>query len=514
MAKKQTVAIIDLGSLSLRLKVFEISYKECPKEIESVRRFLSLGAQTYRYGIISAKQVEELCEILTSFVLKMREYKLSEVICVATSAFREARNRDFVVEQIRLRTGLSVSILDNAQERFYHNLAVKEFMPNFDKAISSGTVILDIGAGSIQSTVFDKSSFVFSQNMLLGSLRISELLSDLERQTTHYAKVLEEFISHDLEDYHAIEPKGISYQNMIAFGSDIGFIKVLSGFSPREYCFLSKKRFMETYDYLLKTKPADLILSENIPTATANLLLPTVMIIKKSLEYAGVDGIHMPATSLCDGIMFYNAWEKFGLELQYDPAQDMISAARHISKRYRYDKKHADQVEKSAMLIFDATRRQHGLSERDRLLLQLAAILHEVGKYINVSSHSSRSYHIIHTTEVIGLNESERELVAYTTRFYTQSDLFSDRYFQYLPLEMKNKISKFSAILRLADALDSSHKQKIRNVSITSNAETLAISFESSEDITYEMWAFEMKTDLYLQVFGTTPVLKPRRQII
>ena len=350
--------------------------------------------------------------------------------------------------------------------------------------------------------------------MLLGSLRISELLSDLERQTTHYAKVLEEFISHDLEDYHAIEPKGISYQNMIAFGSDIGFIKGLSGFSPREYCFLSKKRFMETYDYLLKTKPADLILSENIPTATANLLLPTVMIIKKSLEYAGVDGIHMPATSLCDGIMFYNAWEKFGLELQYDPAQDMISAARHISKRYRYDKKHADQVEKSAMLIFDATRRQHGLSERDRLLLQLAAILHEVGKYINVSSHSSRSYHIIHTTEVIGLNESERELVAYTTRFYTQSDLFSDRYFQYLPLEMKNKISKFSAILRLADALDSSHKQKIRNVSITSNAETLAISFESSEDITYEMWAFEMKTDLYLQVFGTTPVLKPRRQII
>lgn len=512
MAKKQTLAIIDVGSLSIRLKIFELTPKESPKEIESVRRFLALGAETYQRGIISAEQIVELCEILAGFVLKMKEYRISNSVCVATSAFREAKNRDFVVEQIRLRTGLNVEILDNAQERYCHNLAVKELMSGIEKIIQNGTLILDIGAGSIQSTVYDKSEFVFSQNMLLGSLRISELLSDLERQTAHYASVLEEFISHDLEDYHAVEPKGINFQNMIAFGSDIGFIKGLSGLSPREYCFLPRKRFLETYDFLLKTKPEDLVLSRNIPSATASLLLPTALIIKKSMEYAGVDGIHMPAASLCDGVMYQYAWEKTGYELKMDPNADTISAVRHISKRYRYDKKHSEQVEKHALAIFDSTKRQHGMGDRERILLQSAAIMHEVGKYIHVTNHSSRSYQIIHTTEIIGLNREERETVAYTARFYTQADLFSDRYFQYLPTDQRITVSKLTAILRMADAMDASHKQKLKNVSIVSLPDSLSISFDCNEDLTYELWAFGVKTDLYKQVFGAVPVLKPRRQ--
>ena len=294
MSSKQTVAVIDLGSLSLRMKIFQLNRKESPKEIESLRRFLALGAQTYRYGSISESQVAELCEILSGFVIKMKEYKISKSLCVATSAFREAENRDFVVEQIRLKTGLVVQILDNATERYYHTLSLKELMGDFEKIIQTGTLILDLGAGSIQTSVFDKSEFIFSQNMLLGSLRISELLSDLEKQTPHYKEVLEEFISHDLDDYHAVEPKGIEYRNMIAFGSDIGFIKGLAGFSPREYCFFTEKKFLEVFDYLLKVKPTDLVLTRNISSATANLLLPTALIIKKTLESTGLEGIHIP----------------------------------------------------------------------------------------------------------------------------------------------------------------------------------------------------------------------------
>ena len=512
MAKKQTLAVIDVGSLSIRLKIFELAAKENPKEIESVRRFLSLGAETYQRGLISSEQILELCEILSGFVLKMKEYRISHSICVATSAFREARNKDFVVEQIRLKTGLSVIVLDNAQERYCHNLAVKELMNGIEKIIQSGTLILDIGAGSIQSTVYDKSEFVFSQNMLLGSLRVSELLSDLERKTAHYTSVLEEFITHDLEDYHAVEPKGINYQNMIAFGSDIGFIKGLSGLSPREYCFLPRKLFLETYEYLQKTKPEDLVLSRNIPSATASLLLPTALVIKKSLEYTGLDGVHMPAASLCDGVMYQYAWEKTGFALKMEPTRDIVSAVRHISKRYRYDKKHSEQVEKHALTIFDDTKRLHGMGDRDRLLLQLAAILHEVGKYIHVTNHSSRSYQIIHTTEIIGLSSEEREIIAYTAWFYTQSDLFSDRYFQYLPSDQKITVSKLAAILRIADAMDASHKQKFRDVSVISTSDTFSILFDCSDDLTYELWAFGNKTDLFQQVFGVTPVLKPRRQ--
>ena len=299
---------------------------------------------------------------------------------------------------------------------------------------------------------------------------------------------------------------------MIAFGSDIGFIKGLSGLSPREYCFLPKKRFLYTYEYLLKTNPTYLVLSKNIPSATASLLLPTALIIKKSLDYTGLDGIHMPAASLCDGVMYQHAWEHFGFQLRMDPTHDTISAARHIGKRYRYDKKHAEQVEKHALLIYDSMRRQGGLGDRERLLLQLAAILHETGKYIHVSNHSMSSFDVVHTTEIIGIDQDEREIIAYTVRFYTQSDLFSDRYFQYLPAKQRTTISKLTAILRIADAMDSSHRQKLRNVTMISLPDSLNINCDSDQDLTYEIWDFDIKKDLFRHVFGSTPTLKPRRQ--
>jgi len=513
MAKMKFAAVIDLGPLALRLKIFETAEKEKPREVESARVFLSFGAKTYRESLISTRNVAEICEILASFVLKLKEYKLEDAICVATSSFREAGNRDFIIEQIRLRTGLRITVLDNAQERYYHNLAVKENQPDFLQIIDTGTMMLDIGAGSIQATVYDKSDFIFSQNMLLGSLRVSEMLSDLERQTTHYADVLEEFISQDLDDFHAVEPKGITYSSLIAFGGDLGFIKSLAGLSPREYCFLTKKKFMDVYEMLLRTKPAELVLSRNIPSANVSLLLPTAILIKKMLDYTGLEGVHLPAASLSDGVMYHHEWENNGFKLVIDPVLDVVSAARHIAKRYRSDKKHTENVEKFALMLFDSSKRLHGMKEKERLLLSIAVILHEVGKYIHVSKHTARSYHIINTTEFIGLNESEREVVACVARFYTKSDLFLDRFYLYLPPEQRTVVSKLSAILRIADSMDASHKQKLRNVSMTVLPDSLVILCESSQDLTFEQWAFEKNTDLFSQVFGITPVLRQRRQL-
>ena len=94
MAKNKYSAVIDLGSLALRLKIYQNSEDKSPREVESARSFLSFGAQIYRMGNVSSEQVTEICEILNAFQTKLKEYKISDVICVATSAFREAGNRE------------------------------------------------------------------------------------------------------------------------------------------------------------------------------------------------------------------------------------------------------------------------------------------------------------------------------------------------------------------------------------------------------------------------------------
>ncbi|MBO4636861.1 MAG: HD domain-containing protein [Clostridiales bacterium] len=510
MAKK-LVAVIDIGSITARLKIFEVGSKNGPKVIEAVRKVTLIGTYSYRSGKIEKSQLDEICDCLLGFDVKLREYKVSKVICVATAALRNAGNREVIVEQVRIRTGFKIEILDNSMERFYQNLAVEQAMPEFPDLVSEGTMILDIGSNSLQATVYDKGEFVFSQNMVLGSLRIYEMLSDLQTKTTHYEDVLEEFIAQDLEDYHAVEPKGIVYKHMIAFGGEMGYIKYLAGLKNNESCIIDKDLFLKVYDYLIRTSPSELTLNNRIPSNVSPLLLPAALIIKNMMEYTGADRIHMPHASMSDGIVYaYYAKDAIpGFSKKIE--EDMIRAARNVAKRYKTDRKHIEFVEKAAMEIFDASSKVTGLKSRERLLLRLSAILHEVGKYVHATDHNEAAYALIKYTDLIGLDSDELDIIANVVRLYAKQDPYENYSYQNLPTNKKIMVSKLTAILRVADSMDASHRQKVKKVTVTASAEKLQIVLEASEDMSFEQWSFEHRSVLFEEVIGIKPQLRVRR---
>lgn len=512
MKKKQMLAVIDIGSLSTAMKIFSISPDKAPEVIESIRMFLPLGTYTYRDGYISEQEsLSSLSRILNDFLETLRTFKVQKMICVATSAFREAKNRDFVIEQIRLRTGFSVEILDNSMERYYRNLVLKETLDGFSELIADGTLILDMGAGSIQTTLFSGGSLVFSQNMLLGPLRIADLYADLSRDTSRPRDILEEHISRVLEDYHAIAPKGMKYKTLILFGEETAYMKVLMGLDPKHCGNLSTEDFSSLFELLEKTSVPSLVMDKHIPSPAAGLLWPSVLLTKKTLEYGGIDKILLPEVSLTDGIAYDYAAQRVKYPLRFDMESDILTAIRHMGKRYRYDKKHAEQVGKFAICIFDNTFRFHGLSKRERLLLETAAILYEAGKHIHASDFYSRSYHIINSTEILGLTKRELEIVAHVTRLCGKETLFSDSRFQELGTDRKNVISKLASILRIADALEVSRKQKIVNITVHCGADTVSILCDHQADISYECWEFHKKKSMFYAVYGVLPELKTRR---
>ena len=511
MAKK-LVAVIDIGSLTARLKVFEIGSKGKPKEIEAVRKFTGLGTRSYSSGVIQPAQVDELCACLKMFDEKCKEYGVARVFCVATSAFRDASNTEIVIEKIRTRTGFKIKVLDNSMERFYQTIAVQAIYPDFAKIISTGTMILDIGSGSIQASVYDKSEFVFSQNLLLGSLRISGMLSDLQSRTVHYEEVLEEFVGQDLDDYHAVEPKGITYNNLIAFSGEMGYIKHLAGYGAMDSAILTKEEFLKAYNYLLKVRPTDLTLKNNIPSMIAPLLLPTALIVKNMLEYTGVDKIYMPHASLSDGIIYYYCVNSQGLKTEIAPDSYLISSARHIAKRYRSNKKHIEYVEKAALEFFDETKKASGLGSRERLLLQVAVILHEIGKFVHARNHSDAAYSIIRNTNLMGLDHEEINMVAMIVRLYPRNNPYESYYYTQLPSDQKVIVSKLSSILKIADAMDASHKQKGKKIQCKIKDNEFVIICDASEDMSFEKWAFESRSSMFEDVMGIKPVLKTRRE--
>ena len=163
------------------------------------------------------------------------------------------------------------------------------------------------------------------------------------------------------------------------------------------------------------------------------------------------------------------------------------------------------------MKIFDALKKNNGLTDRDKLLLEVAVILHDCGKYISMVNSAQCAYEIIMASEIIGLTHAEREIVALTVLYNSiQLDLYedlSDRidYGSYI------KVAKLSAILRVANALDQSHMQKFKNVKTSLKGRELIITLEVFEDISLEQALFENKIAYFENVFSIKPVLKQKR---
>jgi exopolyphosphatase / guanosine-5'-triphosphate,3'-diphosphate pyrophosphatase len=495
------------------MKIAEISKDEPPKIVEHVRRTLAIGSDTYLRGTISQAVLDECLAVLSDFTSILKSFRIGASRVVATSAFREARNGAFAADQIRRASDLEIEILSNASERYYHILAAIAAMPDFRSLVKEGTLLVDIGAGSIQLTVYNQGELVFSQNMLLGSLRIRELLADLERRTADFAGLMEEYISSDLDSYHLLEPKGIAYKNLILIGGETDHLKRLAGQEPGLLSAMSSKQFGQLYQQLLTSRPLDLALERTIAVEHASLLLPSAIIIRKLLDFTSAKTIFLPAASLCDGILVDFARSRWNYHPGYDQTPDILSACRQLARRFETDRKHGEFVEKAALQLFDETSRLHNLPARSRILLQAAAILHDCGKHINMTQHNTHSYNMIMASEIIGLQPAEQEIVAWTARLHSGRTTLEESRFQTLSREDQLQVAKLAALLRLADALDTGHRQKIGEFTVGLSSDALIVTVSARRDITLEVWTFENKGELFREVYGVGPLIKIRRQL-
>ena len=164
-----------------------------------------------------------------------------------------------------------------------------------------------------------------------------------------------------------------------------------------------------------------------------------------------------------------------------------------------------------ALQIFDRIRKLHGLGKRERLLLQLGVILHSCGSYINEIQSRECSYRIIMSTEIIGISHIERAMIANMVRYNEVSfprfedleeDLTRDEYIT---------IVKLNAILKTANVLDKSNRQKIKKVGVTLQDGILTITADTMADITLEKGLFYHKADVFEEVFGIRPQLRQKR---
>lgn len=191
-------AAIDVGSFELEMGIYEISYKTGIRCVDHIRHVIALGRDSFSQGKISYELVEEMCGVLSEFVQIMKTYKVKDYRAYATSALREARNKQIILDQIRVRTGLNVRIISNSEQRFISYKAIASKAAEFEKIIQKGTAIVDVGFGSAQLSLFDKDALVTTQNLPLGTMRIRSMLSKIPSTVRGHKEQIEEVVDNEL----------------------------------------------------------------------------------------------------------------------------------------------------------------------------------------------------------------------------------------------------------------------------------------------------------------------------
>ena len=199
------------------------------------------------------------------------------------------------------------------------------------------------------------------------------------------------------------------------------------------------------------------------------------------------------------------------LTFSHDFSKDIVSASRNIAKRYLGNIGHTEVLEECALGIFDIMKKYHGLGKRDRVLLQIAAILHDCGKYVSMNQSSDASYNIIMATEIIGLSHSERETVANIVRYNIREFDYSAREDKSMTGGMYMTVAKLTAILRIANAMDRSHKQKFHDFKMALKDDELITTADTMEDISLEKALFCQKADFFEEMYGIRPVIKRKK---
>ena len=341
-------------------------------------------------------------------------------------------------------------------------------------------------------------------------MRMREQLAKKSCSLEQYELQIEELVEKELNVFMAMFTEQVKVKNLIIIGDYI--MEVAGKVTGKKHANL-----METNDFLafldgLDKKTVEQISEElNLSNENDSLIIPYMIIFKCMARKMKAEKIWAPGVIVSDGIAYDYAQKHKLCKPVHDFDADVISAAGNLSARYMSYSPHIDALTQMATLIFDTMKKIHGLGKRERLLLQVAAILHDCGKYISLANGPVCSYDIIMESEIIGLTHMEREIVAYTVLYNTYPLPAYEEFENDISHESYLVIAKLSAILRVSNAMDRSHKQKFKNVRAAVKGKELVITIETDDDIALEKALFDAKVSYFENIFSIKPVIKEKR---
>ncbi|MCC6648479.1 MAG: Ppx/GppA family phosphatase [Polyangiaceae bacterium] len=494
-------AAIDIGSNAMRLRVVEAERPEDGRPLEyaelaASRASVRLGHDVFLTGALRPAVISSAVQALKEFRRVLDDAKIDAYRAVATSAMREAENAEVLVERAEREAGVKIEIIEGVEEARLVQLAVSRRVRLGDRR----ALLLDVGGGSTELTLLEAGELRASQSLQVGTVRVLESFFDRELPVdARHAELAEEFVervfAEALDEFARAAPEVI-----VATGGTIDTLATLCPRAGEERPTIDVARARQLLPELRRLTVKERMATYGLREDRADTIIPAAIILLHVARWLDRDSIVVPGTGLRDGVLEDLADRHFARQSGAEEA--VMKACLRLGRRFKFDERHGAHVMRLVTTLFDELRELHGLSARDRVLLRAAALLHDIGDFIRYEGHHKHSAYIVSHSDIMGVTPGERAVVASIVRYHRKgAPDASHPGFRELDRDDRARVRSLASLLRIADALDREHRQKIKGLRASVAGGRLRLELDSDRRHALETWTVARKAELFRAVF-------------
>ena len=477
--------------------------------IERVREELNIFKGYQKSGKVSFEKSKKLCEVLKNMKSLSESYGTYQIQIVTTSSFNQLTNSLFLLDQIRIHTGIEAEMPKLLEKK---KLLFKKFLKYRQELISEKktTLLLNIGSSTTDLVFLHNGTLIKNQMISTGGYKVAEFITEEELSPTEALTFMKDYIyNYLIEVRRELGRKKVVRLSLIGEAGEI-LLRKYSEDSPvipltreqlgeviREVEELSFKNFASRYG------------------------ISELLALKGFIELAMVEVI-IDKFSIDDmRVLTYDSKELIAYEFFYPEKKEemeeemwklSVQAAKSLGEKYYFQLDHSEFTLTLSRKLFDALRGVHKIPRRIYRYLEIATYLHDTGKYINFREHNKHSEYIARNSFLFGLEETELEFISFLCYAHSGDNIDYSRYLESFSPRERIYILKALRILKVAVALDRSKRQKAERIEVTIEGEDVNIEIYTRSDFLIEKLFFNKQAVFFKEVFGLTPKLHVNRR--
>ena len=493
-----TFAAVDIGSNSVRLKIAKLVRNRL-ELLHEDREVTRLGEAVFRSGALSPQAMEHTVRVLRRFHRAVQSHAVDRVRVAATSAARDARNSATFRDWVHSATGWDLEIISGLEEGRLIHLGVVSGMRLRARAL----LLIDVGGGSCELTFSRDGHIEHMISLPLGAVRLTQEFVAHDPPKRKELARLRQFVAEEIERTEGRFDARKAEVTIATSGTAAALATYYSTQHPGTRT-VPTAAVARIFNKLSRVTTKERRAWPGIGLKRAEIIVAGAAVFAGLMTKLRLPSMRYSPLGLRDGLLAQMAADySHNPQLLERIATERLDALRALCSRYAVDLKHAERVRQLAEQLFKSLKTLHRLPDEYSEWLSAAAMLSEVGAYVNRAGRYRHTHYLISQSEIFGYAEAQRNTIAAIARYMGRSNPSpDDRSIRAVPSGERAHIAPAVALLRVASALDQSRKRRITGLRARLARGKVHLRLQHRGSIELELWALHKQRAYFREVFG------------